>query len=181
PPAAHAALCGTDDACAQLETAVRFICHEAGTTRLSIIAHSWGSMPTCRFAGRQPTQVDRLVLFGPIARRPPRRYEAPPSAPAWRMVSPQDQWARFVEDLPPQAPSVLSRADFGAWGERYLDSDPDSRTRNPPSVKIPTGPFSDILKAWHGQLAYDPALVQAPGRDRARSVGRAHTGRGCAL
>jgi len=39
-----------------------------------------------------------------------------------------------------------------------LDSNPDSRTRNPPSVKIPTGPF---LKAWHGQLAYDPALVQA--------------------
>jgi hypothetical protein len=25
-----------------------------------------------------------------------------------------------------------------------------------------TGPFLDILKALHGQLAYDPALVQAP-------------------
>jgi len=66
PPDAHAALCRTDDASAQLETAVRFICHEAGATRLSIIAHSWGSMPTCRFAGRQPTQVDRLVLFRPM-------------------------------------------------------------------------------------------------------------------
>jgi hypothetical protein len=29
-------------------------------------------------------------------------------------------------------------------------------------VKIPTGPFTDILHAWHGELAYDPALVQAP-------------------
>src|SRR5215471_6237347 len=66
PPDAHAALCRTDDASAQLETAVRFICHEAGAARLSIIAHSWGSMPTCRFAGRQPTQVDRLVLFRPM-------------------------------------------------------------------------------------------------------------------
>ena len=162
PPDAHAALCSTQDASAQLETAVRFIRHEAGTRSLSMIAHSWGSMPTCQFAGRHPTQVDRLILFGPIARRPPRRYEAPPSAPAWRMVSREEQWARFVEDVPPQAPSVLSRAHFAAWGEHYLDSDPDSRTRNPPSVKIPTGPFLDILKAWHGQLAYDPALVQAP-------------------
>jgi pimeloyl-ACP methyl ester carboxylesterase len=162
PPDAHAALCRTDDASAQLETAVHFICHEASATSLSIIAHSWGSMPTCKFAGRHPTQVDRLVLFGPIARRPPRRYEVPPSAPAWRMVSPEDQWARFVEDVPPQSPPVLSRAHFGVWEERYLDSDPDSRTRNPPCVKIPTGPFLDILTAWHGRLAYDPALVQAP-------------------
>jgi pimeloyl-ACP methyl ester carboxylesterase len=162
PPDAHAALCCTEDAGAQLETAVRFIRHEAGTRSLSIIAHSWGSMPTCQFAGRHPTQVDRLVLFGPIARRPARRYEAPPSAPAWRMVSPEEQWARFIEDVPPQAQPVLSRAHFGAWAERYLDSDPDSRTRNPPSVKVPTGPFLDILKAWHGQLAYDPTLVQAP-------------------
>jgi pimeloyl-ACP methyl ester carboxylesterase len=29
-------------------------------------------------------------------------------------------------------------------------------------VKTPLGPFSEIIKAWHGQLAYDPALVQAP-------------------
>jgi pimeloyl-ACP methyl ester carboxylesterase len=29
-------------------------------------------------------------------------------------------------------------------------------------VKIPTGPFVDILRAWHGDLAYDPARVQAP-------------------
>jgi pimeloyl-ACP methyl ester carboxylesterase len=29
-------------------------------------------------------------------------------------------------------------------------------------VKIPTGPFNDIIHAWHGELAYDPAFVQAP-------------------
>jgi pimeloyl-ACP methyl ester carboxylesterase len=161
-PDAHAPLCRTEDASAQLEAAVCFIRREAHAASLSIIAHSWGSMPTCQFAGRHPTQVERLVLFGPIARRPPRRYEAPPRAPAWRIVSPEDQWARFIEDVPPQTPPVLSRAHFEAWEARYLESDPNSRTRKPPSVKIPTGPFLDILKAWHGQLAYDPALVQAP-------------------
>jgi pimeloyl-ACP methyl ester carboxylesterase len=24
------------------------------------------------------------------------------------------------------------------------------------------GPFHDILRAWHGQLAYDPDLIRAP-------------------
>ena len=50
---------------------------------------------------------------------------------------------------------VLSRKHFNEWGERYLDSDPDSRTRTPAGVKTPLGPFSEIIKAWHGQLGYD--------------------------
>ena len=47
-------------------------------------------------------------------------------------------------------------------GQRCLDSDPHSRSRDPAGVKIPLGPFSEIIKAWHGQLAYDPALVRSP-------------------
>ena len=39
---------------------------------------------------------------------------------------------------------------------------PTVADRNPAGVKTPTGPFTDILHAWHGNLAYDPALVQAP-------------------
>ena len=29
-------------------------------------------------------------------------------------------------------------------------------------VKVPLGPFNDILRAWHGNLAYDPAQVRIP-------------------
>jgi pimeloyl-ACP methyl ester carboxylesterase len=92
----------------------------------------------------------------------PAAYEKPPTAPAWRVVTLEDQWGRFVEDVPPGEPPVLSRLHFEEWGERYLDADPDSRRRDPPGVKIPTGPFTDILHAWHGDLGYDPALVRAP-------------------
>ncbi|HYM03403.1 MAG TPA: hypothetical protein VET85_10685, partial [Stellaceae bacterium] len=86
----------------------------------------------------------------------------PPAGPAWRIVTAGDQWARFVEDVPPEAPPPLSRVQFDDWAERYLDSDPESRCRDPAGVKIPTGPFLDILQAWHGELAYDPAQVEAP-------------------
>jgi pimeloyl-ACP methyl ester carboxylesterase len=57
---------------------------------------------------------------------------------------------------------VLSQAHFDAWGERYLDGDPQSRTRSPAAVKVPCGAFQDIYDAWAGELAYDPALVRAP-------------------
>jgi pimeloyl-ACP methyl ester carboxylesterase len=162
PADANPPLCRAEDAAAQIEAAARFILAHHGVPHLSIVAHSWGSIAAGRFASRHPALVDRLVLFGPIGRRPPRRYEKPPAAPAWRIVTPEEQWARFVEDVPPREAPVLSRAHFDEWAERYLDSDPNSRSRDPAGVQIPTGPFTDILAAWHGQLAYDPVEVQAP-------------------
>jgi pimeloyl-ACP methyl ester carboxylesterase len=155
-------LCRAEDAGHQVARVARFILEHHGVERLSIISHSWGSMPAGRFAGDHPEQINRLVLFGPIAQRPRRRYEKPPTGPGWRVVTLRDQWERFVEDVPRGEPEVLSRAHFEEWGERYLDADPASRGRNPPGVQIPTGPFMDILRAWHGELAYDPARVRAP-------------------
>jgi pimeloyl-ACP methyl ester carboxylesterase len=78
------------------------------------------------------------------------------------MVTVENQWARFVEDVPRGETPVLSRAHFDDWGKLYLESDGESRNRDPAAVKTPSGPFNDILRAWHGELAYDPALVQAP-------------------
>jgi hypothetical protein len=79
-------------------------------------------MPTCRFASTHPTMVDRLVLFAPITRREPRRYEKPPPLLPWRVVTLEDQWEQFVEDVPEHEPPVLSRRHFEDWGERYLTS-----------------------------------------------------------
>jgi pimeloyl-ACP methyl ester carboxylesterase len=162
PEADSRPLCVAADAAQQLEAAIRFILGHQNIDKISLITHSWGSMPACRFAGAHAALIDRLVLFAPIARREPRRYEAPAPLPGWRIVTLEDQWNRFVEDVPAREPPVLSRAHFDDWGQRYLDSDPASRSRDPAGVKTPLGPFSEIIKAWHGQLAYDPAQVRAP-------------------
>jgi pimeloyl-ACP methyl ester carboxylesterase len=150
------------DAARQVDAAARFILAHQNLQKLSLISHSWGSMPACLFAGADPELVDRLVLFGPIGRREPRRYETPATYPAWRIVTAEDQWKRFIEDVPAGEPPVLSRQHFEEWSERYLDSDPESRTRDPAGVKTPLGPFSEIIKAWHGELGYEPAKVRAP-------------------
>ena len=159
---ANSPLCLAEDAATQLADGVRFILKHQGLTSLSLIAHSWGSIVAGRFASDHPALVDRLVLFAPIARRDPPRYSSRPTGPAWRIISVEDQWARFVEDVPPGESPVLSRVHFDDWGRHYLDGDPQSRTRVPAGVKTPSGPFFEILRAWHGELAYDPSLVQAP-------------------
>jgi pimeloyl-ACP methyl ester carboxylesterase len=144
----------------QLEQATRFICERHRIPQISIIAHSWGTMVTGLFAGRCPALIKHLVFFAPIAWRP--KSAGPQIYPAWRLVSLKDQWARFTQDVPSGQPAVLKRKDFDEWGELYLDTDPESRTRSPASVKTPGGPWQDIALAWAGQLAYDPASIRAP-------------------
>jgi alpha-beta hydrolase superfamily lysophospholipase len=81
----HPPLGRAEDANRQLETAVHFICDRHGVERLSIVAHSWGSIASGRFAIRCPALVDRMVFFGPIASRP--RQSDPVRLPAWRLIS----------------------------------------------------------------------------------------------
>jgi pimeloyl-ACP methyl ester carboxylesterase len=160
PPDAHSPL-GRAAACsAQLEQAVRFICDHQKVPAVSLIAHSWGTIVTGEFAGRCPDLVDRMVFFGPIARREPSGERQ--CLPGWRLISIADQWHRFVADVPANAAPVLSRRHFDDWGERYLESDPESRTRTPHAVKTPSGAFQDIYDAWAGELAYDPARIHTP-------------------
>jgi pimeloyl-ACP methyl ester carboxylesterase len=151
----------TQDASRQLEHAVRFILAHHGQPRLSLVAHSWGSMVAGHLAGRCPDLIDRMVFFGPIARRDPQTDD-PPKLPAWRLISLQDQWDRFTADVPPGEPPVLSRRHFADWGQAYLDSDLARRDRDPPAVRTPSGAFQDIFDAWAGQFPYNPALIQAP-------------------
>ncbi len=156
----HPALGGAAIASEQIERAARFIAEHHGTGRISIIAHSWGTIAAGRFAGRCPELVERLVFFGPVGWRP--KKAEPERFAAWRPVSLEDQWKRFTAEVPVGVPAVLARRHFDEWGQLYLDTDAESRICTPPSVKIPSGPWQDIADAWAGNLAYDPGLIRAP-------------------
>jgi pimeloyl-ACP methyl ester carboxylesterase len=156
----NAPLGRADDAAGQLACAARFIREQHQVPRLSLIAHSWGTIVAGRFAEANPEAVDRLVFFGAIAKRP--RSGEPMRLPAWRPVSLVDQWDRFTADVPKGAEPVLSKRHFDEWGEAYLNEDPASRTRMPAAVQVPSGAFQDIYDTWAGELSYDPASVRAP-------------------
>jgi len=148
------------DAAQQIERAVHSIMTETGVSRVSVIAHSWGTMPAGLFAGAHPELVDRLIFFGPIVRRDV--LPAVPSLGPWRLITVAEQKQRFTEDVPPGAAPVLLEADFPAWAELYLKADPTSFSRTPPSVKTPTGPIADVMNAWSGEMPYDPAKISTP-------------------
>ncbi len=144
----------------QIERAARFILKQSRVEQISLIAHSWGSIAAGLFAGRRPELVDRIVFFAPIARRPGQSVAK--NYPGWRLVSLQEQWDRFIEDVPSGSEPVLSTQHFAEWAPLYLDTDQESRTHFPESVKVPSGPVQEIAEAQAGHLAYDPSLIKAP-------------------
>jgi pimeloyl-ACP methyl ester carboxylesterase len=148
------------EAAAQIERAVRHISSQTGLSKVSIIAHSWGTMATGLFASQHPELVERIVFFAPIVRRSGQQRSV--NLGPWRFLTIEEQYKRFVEDVPEGRPPVLLDRHFEQWASVYLASDNNSSTRNPPSVKTPNGPVADIVSAWSGSLPYEPSKIKAP-------------------
>ena len=144
----------------QVEAAALEVLRQTSAERLSIIAHSWGTLPAGGFAATRPELVEKLVLFGPIAKRDGSGET--PAMQATRTITLQDQYDRFVADVPRGETPVLSDAHFAEWGEVYLASDAESASVSPSAVTVPAGPAMDMATTWKGQFPYDPAKVQAP-------------------
>jgi pimeloyl-ACP methyl ester carboxylesterase len=161
-PREGAPLGRADEAAKQIARVVDYIVETTGCERVSLIAHSWGSIPAALYVTQHPERVDALCLFGPIAQRATPGLPTPRSVGAWRTVTVAEQLARFVEDVPPGHPSVLIDEELRYWGPDYLATDAASASREPPSVKVPSGSQADILAAWSGALPYRPGKVAAP-------------------
>lgn len=160
-PAAHRPLGRAPIAVEQMEAVVRFILDRTGRKHVHVVAHSWGTLPAGLFASRHPDRVDRLVFFAPILRRALPNPTRADSLPAYRFWTVDEQWRRFVEDIPKGHPPVLLQRHFECWARAYLATDPASGTRTPPAVMTPAGPNADILASWSGALPYEPAAIRA--------------------
>lgn len=147
------------EASGQIERAVRVILERQQVSRVSLVAHSWGTLAAGHFASHFPELVERLVLFGPIARR---AGGSASTFPAYRDITLEAQWQRFIEDVPKGEEALLSARHLSAWGAAYLATDPAGEAREQACVRIPAGPAADIAAAWSGDFPYDPGQIQAP-------------------
>jgi len=143
----------------QLSRAAEFVQNQAEVEKMSIIAHSWGTIPAGEFAATNPGLIEKLVLFGAIGRREGLAAEV--VLPPTQLITIESQHDRFVQDTPQNHSPVMDEAFLEDWGLLYLASDLHSGQRSPPSVEVPTGPLADIGAAWGGAFPYDPSQIQA--------------------
>ena len=96
-------------------------------------------------------EVMRIRAFHPEATR--ASVARPDGVTAMRRLNAA---GLFEATVPAGEPPVLLLRHFEDWGERWLDSDPESRTRSPPAVKVPGGAFQDIFDAWASSPTIPP-------------------------
>ncbi len=159
-PFAHPPLGRADQAARQIAAAVSFITAREHVTRVSFVAHSWGTIPAGLYAGAHPDRIERLVQFGPVAQRHQPRDTT--TTPAYSFVTEEAQRSRFYGYVPKGESPVLDASHFAEWGPAYVATDSTSRTRSPASVEVPSGPDADVEDAWSGKLGYDPGAITAP-------------------
>ncbi len=148
------------DVAGQIERVVLHILEVSGRKRVSVVAHSWGTIPAGLFAGRRPDLVERLVLFGPVARREGEPGNMPTSGSY--PVTVEEQRSSFAAGLPQGRAPLFARALFEKWVKAYLATDPHSGNRSPKAVLVPSGWAADFAEAWSGKFPYDPAIVRGP-------------------
>jgi len=144
----------------QIARAVELIRERTPHRKVSILAHSWGTIPAGAFAADNPALVKNLILFGAIAQREGAKADV--NLPPTQLVSVKEQHDKFVHDTPPSHVPVLDEAIFATWASHYLAGDPHSASRSPSSVEVPSGPIADIMAAWTGSFPYDPSRIKAP-------------------
>lgn len=147
-------------AVSQIGAVVDAILRHTGPGSIALLAHSWGTVPAGLFAARFPQGISRLAFFGPITDR--NGPVVPLPGKPFLDVTLDWQADRFQSEVPDGEPPAFVPHHWDPWSEAYLETDPHSLQRVPPSVRVPTGPFADIQAAHAGSLAYDPAGLRAP-------------------
>jgi pimeloyl-ACP methyl ester carboxylesterase len=147
-------------AASQIGAVVRHILERTGRRAVSVVAHSWGTLPAEWFAALHPDEVTRLVLYGPVARRDGPRTAGLPVGPC--LIDGESQWQAFRNGIPETEVDVFTRDDFQPWLQQYLETDPASRSRTPPSVHVPCGPLLDVALAWSGVFDVPLEIIRVP-------------------
>ena len=141
------------DAAHQIERVVRYIRKQTHHPRVSIIAHSWGTIPAGLFAGTHSGWIDRLVLFGPVAQRNGRDRGAPFVAPA-TLVNASDQWNSFQSGIPKDQASLISKERFELLGKGL----PRKRSHEPGPDAAERESACRTGDGFRGGLEWTPAL-----------------------
>ena len=145
----------------QIGLAIRYIMKRQRVKKVSLIGDSGGTLVAGLYATRKPEVIDRLVLYGPVGRKGNSDGARP--SDAYSLFTPEPLVEQFAGSVPADEKPVFDKKYFrDVWSPLFLDNDPTSRERNPPSVKIPNGRIADAAEINAGKFPYDPSKIQAP-------------------
>jgi pimeloyl-ACP methyl ester carboxylesterase len=163
PPEANAPLVDAAAGASDVAAAARFIRERRRIDRLVIVGWSWGTVLSARVASDQPAAVERLVLYAPVWRwREGPVPKAPPGA--YRRVTREAARRGGLNGVPVDAQAqLIPQGWFDQWADANWATDPDGARSEPPTLRAPNGPLSEVLAHWVADKPlFDPARITAP-------------------
>ena len=155
PPFARAA-----DAVRDIEAAVDHVLDNRYATKVTLIGWSWGTTTTAAYAARHPDKVEKLILVSPVW----LGVQPPAFKGAYRTSTYESARAFAVAGIPGERVDEISPlANFDAWWNATLATDPDGAKLSPPVVRAPNGALQDFAELWaKGTPNYDASAIRAP-------------------
>jgi pimeloyl-ACP methyl ester carboxylesterase len=157
-------LATSDEAGADLGSAVDYILSMRKIGKLNLMGWSWGTSITGRYTAGHNDKIERLVLYAPAwTFEPP---VAPPKdpLPAYRTVDKEhakERWYKGVAE--DQRAALIPPGVFDSWWETTLATDPVGSRMNPPKLRAPNGVFAEFTQYWMaGKPFYHPQAIKVP-------------------
>ena len=164
PASENPPIAGSDEAGADLGSAVDYVLKLRDLPRLDLMGWSWGTSLAGRFAAGHNEKVERLVLYAPAWTFQPTVEPPKEPLPAYRMVdkeSARKRWLMGVAD--DQRASLIPTGVFDAWWNATLATDPVGSKLEPPKLRAPNGVIAEFSQFWRaGKPFYDPAEIKVP-------------------
>jgi pimeloyl-ACP methyl ester carboxylesterase len=164
PPQDSAPLATSDEAGADLGSAVDYVLALRGLPKLNLMGWSWGTSITGRYTAGHNDKIERLVLYAPAwTLEPP--VEPPKTAiSGYRLVEKEGakkRWYMGVAEA--ERAALIPPGVFDDWWNATLATDPVGSKMDPPKLRAPNGVFAEFTQFWRaGKPFYDPADITAP-------------------
>ena len=154
----------SEQAGADLGSAVDYIRELRHIPKLDLMGWSWGTSITGNYAAHHNDKIERLVLYAPAWTFEPPVEPPNQALPAYRLVdreSAKKRWyAGVAED---KREALIPSGVFDRWWEATLATDPVGSKMDPPKLRAPNGVFAEFTQFWRaGKPFYDPADIAVP-------------------
>ena len=164
PPEANPPVAGSEEAGADLGSAVDYVLKLRGLAKLDLMGWSWGTSIAGRYTTTHNDQIERLVLYAPAWVVEPAKPPPAEALPAYRLVDKESTRQRWLRGVAPEKQAdLIPPGVFEAWWNATLATDPVGSKLDPPRLRAPNGVRAELLQTWGaGKPFYDPGAITVP-------------------
>ncbi|MBB3103430.1 pimeloyl-ACP methyl ester carboxylesterase [Azomonas macrocytogenes] len=154
----------TQQAVADIASAIDFIRTHRHVDSVNLIAWSWGTVITGSYAAAHVDAVQSLTLLGPVWPRSPSSTQPSSQLGPWAYWTFEDSLNKLQNGAPQNERANLFPAqDRDVWEKALLASQPAAAKSSPAKFRSPTGVVADAREYWGaGKLPYNPEDIRVP-------------------